>query len=168
MNRKILLEGLDSLFMKQGLYRELELYQHVANVETTTNTLQNFGSHVNFGAYRGSCNRSFLGHLLVSWWSQAPSLILRFVHVFIFMQYVSSLGIRIIVCHAKGMLLCFKGKSCAYGLFSLHTHVSHSLHALSSQRLLHQEKYVLYVLDGLCCITKCLCVIIVKLYHCLY
>jgi len=76
--------------------------------------------------------------------------------------------------HRDCCLLCkrdvvsLQGKSCAEELFSLHRHVSHSLHALLSQRLLNQSKYVLYILDGLCCITKCSCLIIVESYHCLH
>ena len=41
-NQTILLEELDSIYMRQGPYRELEFYQWFANVVVATTTLQNF------------------------------------------------------------------------------------------------------------------------------
>ena len=73
-------------------------------------------------------------------------------------------GIEVIVCHAKGMFFCFKGKhvhmSGCHHIDMFHTHLT-----LISRSFLHHEKSFLCILDGLGCVTKCLCVITVKSYH---
>ena len=107
---------------------------------------------------------SLVGKLMIS---SFPSSILRVIHVLIFMNPVPPFGIGLF----SGMQreCCFAStKSCAYVLLSSQRHVSHSLHTLLMQRLLHQAKYVLCILDGLRCVTKCPCSIIVKSYHCLH
>ena len=70
-----------------------------------------------------------VGKLMIS---RFPSSILRGVHVLIFIQHVSSLGIGVVVGHAKGMLFCFKGKhvriSGCHHIDMFHTHFVHSCH----------------------------------------
>ena len=72
---------------------------------------------------------SLVGKMMIS---SFPSLILRVFHVIIFMQHVSYLGIRIIVCHVEGMLFYFKGKhaqmSCYHHIDMFHTHFMHYCH----------------------------------------
>ena len=64
--------------------------------------------------------------------SNFPSSILRVVHVLTFMNHVSFLGRGVVVCHAKGMLFCFKGKQVRMSGFHhidmFHTHFTHSCH----------------------------------------
>ena len=92
------------------------------------NTLQNFVLYLNFGAYCGSCDWSFLSHLLVRWWSQATFFDLK----------SRSRFYLYIVCFILGHLLvmqrevCFdsRGNICDNGLFSSYRHISRSFHAL--------------------------------------
>ena len=106
-----------------------------------------------------------LGHLLVSWWFQTPLLDPKSCpRSHLYATYVIS---RHSVCcfSCKGNVVLLQGKACAHEWLSSHRHVSHPPHPLLSRRLLHQAKYVLCILDGLRCVTKCPCVITVKSYH---
>lgn len=138
------------------------------HVVAATTTLQNFGSHVNFEAYLGSWDRS---SLVTCWYAvdlKLPLLDLMSWSCYHLHAACVIFGRRYCCLSCKGNVVLLQGKACARELLSSHRHVSHSLHALLSQRLLHQEKYVLYILDGLCCITKCSCAITVKSYRCLH
>ena len=70
----ILLEGIYSLFMKQDPYRELEFYQCVTNCCSGYNHPPKFWLTYKFQSLPWILQSIILGHLLVSWWFQAPLL----------------------------------------------------------------------------------------------
>ena len=154
---------------KESTKREkLKFYQCVAKCCHYYNTLQNFGLHPNFGACCGSHDWFFLSHLLVSWWFQAPLLDHKsFLCSHLYVACVI-IGHRGFYFSRKGNVVLLQGKECVHEWLSSHKHVSLSLHTIFSRRLLHQAKYVLCILDGLCCDTKCPCPITIKSCHCLH
>jgi len=112
-----------SMFIEFKTLIEKELSRRWKFCCSDCNNLQNFGIHLNFGAYYGYCDRSFLSHLLVSWWSQAPLFNLKSCSCFYLYIECVIFGHQGYRLSCKGRFVLLQGE---IFMSSPHRHVSQS------------------------------------------
>lgn len=131
-NQTILLEGLDLLSTKQGLYRELKFYQCVTKCCSTYKHPPKFWVTCKFHSLPWIFQSIILGHLLVKWWFQAPLLDIKICLRYHIYATCVIFGHRGCCLSCKGNVVLLQGNcvhmSSCHHIDMFQTHFMHSCH----------------------------------------